>query len=166
MVTRTVNPKVGLLLGLLLSACRTLQPEVPSQPAEPVRPTDSVPVETPAPDQPISSSDTPAPTSDAAMRQGPIYVDEVELVMMESFPVQVRLILRGSLPNPCSSFAWEVEEPDSQGRIAVQAYSLQEADLACIQVLEPMEESIPLGAFTQGNFSVWLNGERVSEFEL
>jgi inhibitor of cysteine peptidase len=100
------------------------------------------------------------------MRQGPIYVDEVELVMMESFPVQVRLILRGSLPNPCSSFAWEVVEPDSQGRIAVQAYSLQEADLACIQVLEPMEESIPLGAFTQGNFSVWLNGERVSEFEL
>jgi inhibitor of cysteine peptidase len=100
------------------------------------------------------------------MRQGPIYVDEVELVMMESFPVQVRLILRGSLPNPCSSFAWEVAEPDSQGRIAVQAYSLQETDLACIQVLEPMEESIPLGAFTQGNFSVWLNGELVSEFEL
>ena len=162
MGARKLTPYVVLLLGLLLSACSAAQPEQPTRPPEPVQ------VETPLPDQPVgrSPSSTPVPTTGEAMRQGPIYVDEVELVMMESFPVQVRLILRGSLPNPCSSFAWQVEEPDPQGRIAVQAYSLQEADLACIQVLEPMEESVPLGAFTQGSFSVWLNGERVSEFEL
>jgi len=151
-----------VLLGLLLSACSAAQPGPPTRPPEPVQ------AETPLPDQPVGSSpsSTPVPTTGGGLRQGPIYVDELELVMMESYPVQVRLILRGSLPNPCSSFAWEVEEPDSQGRIVVQAYSLQEADLACIQVLEPLEESIPLGAFTQGKFSVWLNGERVAEFEL
>jgi len=162
MGARKLIPHAVVLLGLLLSACSSAQPEQPTRPPEPVQ------VETPLPDQPVGSSPspTPVPTTGGALRQGPIYVDEVELVMMESYPVQVRLILRGSLPNPCSSFAWEVKEPDSEGRIAVQAYSLQEADLACIQVLEPMEESIPLGAFTQGNFSVWLNGERVSEFEL
>ena len=162
MGARKLIPSAVLLLGLLLSACGAAQPEQPTRPPDPVL------VVTPLPDQPVGSSpsSTPVPSTGGAMRQGPIYVDEVELVMLESFPVQVRLILRGSLPNPCSSFAWEVEEPDSEGRIAVQAYSLQEPDLACIQVLEPMEESIPLGAFTRGNFSVWLNGERVSEFEL
>ena len=159
MGARQLTPYVVLLIGLLLAACSAAAVE---QPPEPVQ------VETPLPDQPVDSSpsSTPVPATGGALRQGPIYVDEVELVMMESFPVQVRLILRGSLPNPCSSLAWEVEEPDSQGRIVVQAYSLQEADLACIQVLEPMEESVPLGAFTQGSFSVWLNGERVTEFEL
>ena len=159
MGTRKLTPYVVLLLGLFLSACSAAQPQQPSEPVQ---------VETPIPDQPVDSSPspTPEPTAGGSMRTGPIYVDEVELVMMESYPVQVRLILRGSLPNPCSSFAWGVEEPDSQGRIVVQAYSLQEADLACIQVLEPMEESLPLGAFTQGSFSVWLNGERVAEFEL
>src|SRR3972149_6513145 len=91
------------LLGLFVSACSAAAVEPPP---DPVR------VETPLPDQPVGSSpsSTPVPTPGGSMRQGPIYVDEVELVMMESFPVQVRLILRGSLPNPCSSFAWEVEE--------------------------------------------------------
>ena len=159
MGARKLIPHAVPLLGLLLAACGAAQPEPPPDPLQ---------VETPLPDQPIGSSpsSTPVPTTGGAMRQGPIYVDEVELVMVESYPVQVRLILRGSLPNPCSSLAGEGEEPDAQGRIAVQPSSLQEADLACIQVLEPMEESIPLGAFTQGNFSVWLNGERVTEFEL
>src|SRR3972149_1535872 len=159
MGARKLTPYIVLLLGLLLSACGAGRPEPPPGPVQ---------AETPLPDDPVDSlpSSTPVPTTGGAMRQGPIYVDDVELVMMESYPVQVRLILRGSLPNPCSSLAWEVEEPDSQGRIVVQAYSLQEADLACIQVLEPMEESVPLGAFTQGSFSVWLNGERGTEVEL
>lgn len=108
----------------------------------------------------------PSPTALPPTERGPVYVDEAELVLLESFPVQVRLVLRGSLPNPCSEFLWQVEPPDEQGRIQVQAYSRQESELACIQVLQPLEETIPLGAFTQGRFSVWLNGELMGEFEL
>jgi hypothetical protein len=100
------------------------------------------------------------------MQPGPVYVDQVELGMLESFPVQVRLILYGTLPNPCAKFGWQVGEPDAQGRIEVQAFSLQETGLACIQVLQPMQETIPLGAFTAGSFSVWLNGEQVADFDL
>jgi hypothetical protein len=38
--------------------------------------------------------------------------------------------------------------------------------VACIQALEPFEVSIPLGSYTTGSFSVWLNGERVGEIRL
>jgi len=158
-----------LLTAWLSSACAGTQPAQPTAPA----PLPTSPSAAPGPDQPLGSppSDqptegSPTPQPGAPQQQGPVYVDEVELVMLESYPVQVRLILRGSLPNPCSRLGWEVEEPDAQGRIQVRAYSVQESDLACIQVLAPLEQGIPLGAFTTGSFSVWLNGEQVADFEL
>ncbi len=98
--------------------------------------------------------------------QGPFYLDETELVILESYPYQVRMILRGSLPTPCATLNWEVEPPDGEGNIAVEVHSLQDPNLACIQILHPVEEIIPLGSFTEGEFSVWLNGELVEEFDL
>lgn len=160
-----------VVLALLLAGCGTGRPTVPTPDPGPVHtsapdlPVDNSPTAIPVPDQPVGGSPTESAPG-GSMQQGPVYVDQVELVMLESFPVQVRLILHGSLPNPCSKFGWQVKEPDAEGRIQVQAYSLQETDLACIQVLQPMQETIPLGAFTTGSFSVWLNGEQVAEFEL
>ncbi len=98
--------------------------------------------------------------------RGPVYVESTELLMAESFPVQGRLQLSGSLPTPCHALKWEVHGPDSAGRIEVVLYSLADPDLACIQVLEPFEASIPLGSFESGSYTVSLNGEQIGEFEL
>jgi hypothetical protein len=70
------------------------------------------------------------------------------------------------LPTPCHALKWEVVDPDPDGRIEVVLYSLADPELACIQVLEPFETSIPLGAFESGSYTVYLNGEGVGEIEL
>ena len=103
---------------------------------------------------------------DGGLVRGPVYVDEAELVILESFPVQVELVIRGALPTPCASLQWRAEPPDEQGRIMVEAFSLQDPALACIQVLQEMEERLPIGSYSEGSYSVWLNGELVGEFEV
>ncbi len=98
--------------------------------------------------------------------RGPFYLDQIELLILESYPYQVRMILRGSLPTPCATLHWSVEPADEQGRIQVELCSLSDPNLACIQILHSIEESIPLGSFTEGSYSIWVNGELVEEFEL
>ncbi len=100
------------------------------------------------------------------MTRGPVFIDEVELVILESFPVQIELVIRGALPTPCASLEWLVEAPDDQGRILVEAFSLQDPAIDCIQVLQEMEERLAIGSYSEGFYSVWLNGELVGEFEI
>ena len=44
------------------------------------------------------------------VRGGPVYLDATEILYLESFPVQVRLVLRGALPTPCHEAVWKIEE--------------------------------------------------------
>ena len=83
---------------------------------------------------------------------------------MESYPLQVALLIKGTLPTPCHRLRVEVSKPDIQNFIAVEAYSLVDPDQNCIQVLEPFDENIPLGSYPDGSYTVTLNGEEVGEF--
>lgn len=99
--------------------------------------------------------------------KGQVFVQETSLEIMESYPIQAALAVRGDLPTPCDELAWEVGETDEQGRVPVSLFSrstLQE-DQGCIQVLAPFEVRIPLGAFEGGSYRVLLNGELVAEFQ-
>ena len=106
-----------------------------------------------------------SPADQPGQERGPVFIEEAVLIVKESFPVQVELNLRGSLPTPCASLRWSAAAPDAQGRINVEAYSVQDPNFACIQVLEAFEESLPLGSYSEGSYSVWLNGELVGEFQ-
>ncbi len=105
-------------------------------------------------------------TSEPQGEKGPVYISSAELLIMESFPVQVRLQISGDLPTPCHSFQAEVSEPDAQNRIDVTAYSLYNPNLMCAQVLQPFDESVstPISGQADGTYSVYLNGEFVGEF--
>jgi hypothetical protein len=91
---------------------------------------------------------------------------ETDILLLESFPVQVRLFLAGDLPNPCARLGWTVTPGDDQGRIEVRLYADQPTDKACIQVLAPYAETIPLGSFERGSYGVFVNGQAVEEFVL
>lgn len=106
------------------------------------------------------------PADPGDLVRGEVMIEGSEILQLESYPVQVYLLLTGSLPTPCHILQWEVQEADSEGRILVEVYSLIDPEAICAQVLEPFEERIHLGDFTSGSFSVWVNEEKVGEFNL
>ena len=118
------------------------------------------------------ASTTPEPRPDdpgpiePGWERGPVYVDSAEVLRKESHPVQATLLVLGSLPTPCHRIAWDVAGPTKEGRIEVSLYSLTNPELACIQVLESFEQSIPLGSFTEGEFEIVLNGDVIGDIQI
>ena len=90
-----------------------------------------------------------------------VEVDSVEMLQLESFPVQLMLHVEGWLPNPCSTAEWELDSPGA-GEILVELYAVPDGSQACIGVLAPFEVSIPLGAEAAGGLRIVLNGEVVA----
>jgi hypothetical protein len=98
--------------------------------------------------------------------EGSVYLDRTDIILRESYPVQAALIVAGSLPTPCHELHTEVAGPDEEGRILVTISSEADPSEVCIQVLEPFETTVELGTYTQGSFSVWVNGQPVGEIDL
>lgn len=159
---------LGLLLLVLLAACGGAGAAAPDEPAGPPEPRPvepAEPVEPPAPQPPAPDEPIGPPASGGGLIQDPAYVDETELLIRESYPLQVALLVRGNKPTPCHELAWEVEGPDEAGRIEVSLYTLTAPDRVCIQVLEPFEVTIELGEYAGGHYTVLLNGQVVGEFD-
>ena len=85
-------------------------------------------------------------------------VEEIEIVILESFPVQVQVIARGNLPDPCTEI-FEVlqERKENTFFVAIKTYR---PPGFCIQVLAPFEEIIPLEVYglPAGTYIVDVNG--------
>ena len=145
----------------------------PDQPVEAL-PTEQPGEPYPGPVEPNLQDSVPPPEDhefapkleDAGLDRGNVFLESTEILMLESYPVQVQLLLVGNLPTPCHKLRAVVSPPDDQNRIDVEVYSVVDAEMICTQVLEPFEASIPLGAYTEGSYSVWLNGEEIGSFDL
>jgi inhibitor of cysteine peptidase len=97
-------------------------------------------------DQPVTSDD-PTPTPDPEPQGDFIYgeavIDTIDILMLESFPVQVHVRATGSLPDGCT----EIDRPEVQqdGDVfLVKLITRRPAGAVCTQVLTPFEQSIPL----------------------
>ena len=120
-----------------------------------------------SPDEPVDSGDPPSPTTapmEVPADASPFFVDSTDILLMESFPVQVALRVNGNLPSPCHQPVWEIE--DDGTAIHVTLATVADDDRACTQVLVPTELSVPLGSFESGGRTVILNGEEVGDFEI
>lgn len=112
------------------------------------------------PDLPIA----PLP-GDANLQRGNVFIESVDLLTMESFPLQFSLSIMGALPTPCHQFRAEIAPPDAENKIAVEIYSLVDPNMMCTQVLKEFNQNIMLGSFPGGHYEVWINGEKVAEFD-
>jgi hypothetical protein len=179
-----------ILLCLLLATCQastaSVQPESPSAyPPGGDAPVSQEPAY-PAPvDKPVRQNVIPYPasgqeplgnytdpsylpqTADASLTAGNAYPDlqSSELLVLESYPVQINLVLRGELPTPCHQLRIQLTSPDAQNRIEVRVYSVVDPDQMCIQVLDPFEATVSLGSFPSGTYVVLVNGEYLGEFD-
>ena len=115
-----------------------------------------------------TADDIPLPPDDKNLVRGNAYITSTELLILESFPIQVVLAITGDLPTPCESFAYSIEPPNDVNQIHVEVYSLGNSDLICVQVLQPFEENLSISNLNtpleDGSYTVWLNGELVGEF--
>lgn len=155
---------IFLLTTTFLYACisspiATGQTETPiSNPNEPSYPNDS--------DANDFNSQPYAPQpGDSSLERGNAFIDRNELLVMESYPVQIMLVLEGELPTPCNQLRVTINPPDEQNRIFIDVYSVIDPAEICIQVLDPFEANIGLGSFPGGHYSVWINDGMIGEFD-
>jgi len=119
--------------------------------------------ETPRPVDLTPSPLDPLPDEENMIR-GEAFVDSADILLLESNPVQVNLHVEGTLPTPCHLLRANVGEPDENGRIEVELYSLTEPGVMCIQVIQPFDTTISLGTYPAGTYTVYVNGEETGEF--
>ncbi|UCH61406.1 MAG: hypothetical protein JSV61_07955 [Anaerolineales bacterium] len=150
------------LLALALAACAGLSDPVATEPTiDPSEPISND--EQPSGEAPISPLD-PIPGEDK-MRRGEVVIEKSEVLIMESYPLQVMLSIQGTLSTPCHRLRAKLEKPDGENRIQVEVYSLVDPNEICVQMLEDFETNLPLGSYPDGSYTIWLNGVQVGEFK-
>jgi inhibitor of cysteine peptidase len=130
---------VLLAAGALLAACST-QPTLTPTPAFDI--------------QPPGVKATPGEAIRAKAQ-----IDDIEILILESFPVQVNVMVHGNLPNGCATIDDIVQERIGQ-EFRVTITTVQPADVMCAEVLVPFEETISLDVvgLKAGTYTVNVNG--------
>jgi hypothetical protein len=90
-----------------------------------------------------------------------IFLDDIQLEIDGNDPAGVRLVVRGNLPTPCHAFAYRLGQPDAEGNINIEVFSLVDPSAVCTQVLQSFEETIDLGMFPTDEYTILVNGEAV-----
>ena len=85
-------------------------------------------------------------------------VTEIDILILESFPVQVHVVAKGYLPNPCTQIDEIIKS--REGNDFTVTIKTQTSPGPCIQVIQPFEETISLDVYglSAGTYNVNVNG--------
>jgi hypothetical protein len=85
-------------------------------------------------------------------------VESVDVLLLESLPVQIQLQVSGYHPDGCQAPVEVVQQRDGN-TVTVQVYRILPAAVMCPMVLQPLEETIRLdGGFEPGTYQIDVNG--------
>jgi inhibitor of cysteine peptidase len=106
-----------------------------------------------------SEPDRPTPANGA----GEATIDSAELFIMESFPVQVQLLLRGNLADGCTTIR-EIRQERSGSEFEVTVVTYRDPQAICTMALVPFEERIALNVhgLAAGDYTVNAGGVTVN----
>ena len=178
------------IMALLLAACAaptatpptvgTQAPFIPAPttvPGTQSTPATSVTAVSPTTISPAPGTSTPPVTitpptafepqpGDENLKRDQAFLDmpSSQLVVIFGVPVQAEAILIGTMPDPCHALRVVVAPPDSKNTINIDAYSVVDPNKMCATVLSPFTATIPLGSFTNGDYSVTVDGELLGSF--
>lgn len=138
----------------LLSACAPIQSPPDSGVASPPRNTPSA-----------SRPDYAPRPGDKQLTRGNVYIDSVEVLAKESYPPQFSIALKGNLPTPCHEVRINYTGLENENKIVLEVYSVTDPNKICAQVLQPFEQTLEIGSFSAGHYTVWVNGQKMAEFD-
>jgi len=96
---------------------------------------------------------------------GEMPVDDVSINLLESYPYQVHIVVKGILSNGCTTIN-EITQKRDGNTIKINITTKRPKDAICIQVVKLVEERIPLeGGFLPGHYKLIVNGF-VKEFDV
>lgn len=92
---------------------------------------------------------------------GEAMVESIEVLVFEPFPVQVRVIAYGNLPDGCTRIG-KIEDSRSGGLFTVRIATTRPANRMCTQALTEFQETLPLNTtgLKAGTYTVDVNGIR------
>lgn len=79
-------------------------------------------------------------------------------------PSRVVVGMLGYMPTVCNELRINVELPDKEYRIFIEVYSLMDTSLGCERVFQYFEAVILLGTYSNGRYTVWVNGSLIGDF--
>ncbi len=92
-------------------------------------------------------------------------IESVEVLIMESFPLQYSVIVVSGLPNACVSYGgYRLERDGNTIRVEMVNWKPSDLQIACAEIYRTVETMIPLGSeFESGKtYTVDVNGVAVS----
>ncbi len=97
---------------------------------------------------------------------GTAVVENIEILILESFPVQIHVIAKGYLPDGCTEIGDITKNMDGN-TFTVTVETIRPADMMCTEAIVPYEKSIPLDVYglKAGTYNVLVNSASGS-FEL
>lgn len=149
------------VVALWMVAAVACLPRIESPALEPTIESRSPEGLTPAPAEPVSpDSSLPAKASPgSATETGKARVESVEIMILESFPVQVRVRAAGHLPDGCTQIE-QVTQERIGDTFQVTISTVRPAGMECTEALVGFEQSIPLDVvgLPAGTYVVDVNG--------
>jgi len=109
--------------------------------------------------QPVTSEDTPAPTETLNPDEFEIgetaYIDNMDIVFLESFPLQVHAVVKGNFPDGCTSIQHH-EVKREKNTFEIKVFTKRPVDAFCTEALVPFEYTVPLDVYglAAGDYTV------------
>ena len=87
-------------------------------------------------------------------------IEQLDIIMLESFPVPVNLVARGYLPNDCTMID-QITEEQSGNTLTIKITTVRQTDKVCRETSQAFEEVIPLdvAGLSAGVYTVKVNNK-------
>lgn len=144
---------LSMMLGALLLACGA---ETPTETVQP----------TPAAGEKVTTPTLPAPPNEDTIA-GEAAIEELQVNVRSTTPVQVEVVARGSLPDGCTETA-EIQQTRADNTFMITIVTQRPTDLNCTQQIVRFEETFMLEnveGLEENIYTVMANGA-TAQFEL